>query len=132
MLYYTGLTVSVILSLLGFVSFCIGIYFGFNAHNPYNSKTSPQLIRLSIKYELGFGLSLGLALFVFLTTENGFSWDAVCGSSGLIIMLSTLIFLDTFIRSKTTSFLYKHKKSIPNSSLYFDDQLEIDEDKKSE
>ena len=132
MLYYTGLTVSAILFILGFVFFFVGMYFGFNAHNPYNPKTSPPLIRLSIKYELGFGLSLGLSFFVFLTTENGFSWDTVCFSSGLIIMSSILFLLDTFIRSKTTSFLYKRRKSIPHSSLYFDDQFEIDEDKKSE
>ena len=101
------------------------MYFGFNAHNPYNPQTSPPLIKLGIKYGLGFGISLGLSLFVFLTTENGFSWDTVCGSSGLIIMVSVLIFIDNFVRSKTTAYLYERRQNIPSSSLWFDDQTEV-------
>jgi H+/Cl- antiporter ClcA len=132
MLYYTGLTISAILFFLGFVFALLGIYFGFNAHNPYNPQTSPPLVKLNIKYGLGFGICLGLSLFIFLTTENGFSWDTVFFSSGLIIMSSILIFIDSFIRSKTTAYLYKRRHNIPFSSLWLDDQTKVDEDKKSE
>ncbi len=116
-LYYTGLTISAILLFLGLIFAFLGMYFGFKAQNPYDPQTSPPITRLSIKYSLGFGISLGLALFTFLTTENGFSWDATCISVGLIIMLAAFVFLDNFVRSKTTSYLYKRGHNISVSSL---------------
>ena len=116
-LYYTGLTISAILFFLGLIFALLGMYFGFKAQNPYNPNTSSPIIRLSIKYRLGFGISLGLALFTLLTTENGFSWDAVCGPVGLIVLLSALVFWDNFVQAKTNSYLYKRGYNTSVSSL---------------
>src|SRR5688500_10787886 len=131
-IYYTGLAISAILFLLGLIFALLGMYFGFKAQNPYDPQISPPITRLSIKYSLGFGISLGLALFTLLTTENGFSWDSVFGSVGLIVMLSAFVFLDNFVRSKTNTYLYKRGWNSSISSLLSDLQTKLGKDKKME
>ena len=71
-------------------------------------------MKISRRYSLLSASSMGLSLFVFLTVENGFSWDNVFDGLFVMLMVSSLIMLNHFITLKTTSYLKKKKFSFAN------------------
>ena len=102
---YFGYAISIILFVLTFVFFILSIYFSYKETS--NLLPTQRSQRINAKYLfLGF-LNLSLSLFVFLITENGFSWDALLASAGLLVMLSLFLGVNYFITSKTTEYLGK-------------------------
>ena len=106
---YLGYSVSLILFILTFVFFILNIY--------TNYKDIKSLFRRKLqvgnsKYLYWSFLTLSLSLLVFMTTENGFSWDILCISAGLLIMSYLLLGLDYVIRSKTIEYTSKYGSSI--------------------
>ncbi len=65
-------------------------------------------LRINAKYLFLSFLSLSLFLFVLLITENGFSWDSLCASVGLLAILSLFLGINFVVTSKTTEYLNKH------------------------
>lgn len=65
-----------------------------------------------MKYSFLSALSLGLSLFVFLTIQNGYSWDNVFGLLFIVILMSVLIVLNYFVLLKITSFLKRRNISL--------------------
>ena len=65
---------------------------------------------------VGYSISavLFIAVFVFSTVENGFSWDNVLGALFVVLMVSSLIMLNYFITLNTTSYLKKKNFSFAN------------------
>lgn len=102
---YFGYTISIILLVLMFVFFILSIYFSYKETN--NLLPTQKSQRINTKYLFLCFLNLSLSLFVFLITENGFSWDALLASVGLLTMLSLFLGVNYFITSKTTEFLSK-------------------------
>ncbi len=102
---YFGYAISIILFVLTFVFFILSIYFSYKETN--NLLPTQRSQRISAKYLFLSFLSLSLSLFVFLITENGFSWDTLLASVGLLIMLSLFLGVNYFTTSKTTEYLNK-------------------------
>lgn len=98
-----GYAISIILFVLTFVFFTISIYLSYKETN--NWLPSQRSLRINAKYMFLGVLSLCLCLFVLLITENGFSWDALCLSIGILVISSFLIGLGFTISSKTTEYL---------------------------
>jgi hypothetical protein len=103
---YFGYAISIVLFVLTFVFFILSIYFSYKETNKLLPTQRSQ--RINAKYLFLSFLYLSLSLFVFLITENGFSWDALLASVGLLVMLSLFLGVNYFITSKTTDYLGKN------------------------
>ncbi len=112
MMQYFGRSIAIGLLILAFVFFILSIYVSYKGINITKTLPSRRSQISKTKYLFLGGLSLSLSLFVVLTTENGFSWDAVCGSVGLLVMLSALLAANFVITSKTTDYLNKRGISL--------------------
>ena len=99
---FVGYLLSFFFVILTFVFFIKGIYLGYKYYYnpPYTKDTG-------YKYFYFGSLSLGFSLFFFLTVENGSFGDAIFVSLSLVITLVILIFINSFVRRKTASYLNK-------------------------
>lgn len=109
---------SLILFVLTFVLFLRGIYLEYKH---YDQILSSRKTGLSY-FILGI-LSLSLSIFIFLTIENGFSFDTLCFSFGLTVALTFFLYVNNFIRKRTMSFLNRRKVTSPFSA--FDKLIKI-------
>ena len=107
---YFGYAISIILFVLTFVLFTLSVYLGYRETN--NLLPSQRSQRTNAKYLFLSFLSLSLSLFVLLITENGFSWDALFASVGLLVMLSLFLGVNFVVTSKTTEYLNKRGGSL--------------------
>ena len=107
---YFGYAISIILFVLTFVLFALSVYLSYKETN--NLLPSQRSLRTNAKYLFLSFLSLSLFLFVLLITENGFSWDALCASVGLLVMLSLFLGVNFVVTSKTTEYLNKRGVSL--------------------
>jgi hypothetical protein len=92
------------------VLFALSVYLSYKETN--NLLPSQRSLRTNAKYLFLSFLSLSLFLFVLLITENGFSWDALCASVGLLVMLSLFLGVNFVVTSKTTEYLNKRGVSL--------------------
>jgi hypothetical protein len=111
---YLGNSISIILVLIAFVMFLVGIYVGYKYSE--NQLPTPKSLRLQGKYMFFSIASFSLAIFVFEVANNGFSWDIFWFSLGLMIMLSISGYLNYFISLKTATFL--KSRNVPLRSLW--------------
>lgn len=102
---YFGYAILIILFVLTFVFFILSIYLSHKETN--NLLPSQRSQRINAKYLFLSFLSLSLFLFVLLITENGFTWDALYASLGLLVMLSLFLGVNFVVTSKTTEYLNK-------------------------
>lgn len=112
MLQQIGYLISLVFALLTGVFILMGIYVGYKHYGklPSDKKTGIRYFILAI-------LSWSLALFIFLTIENGFTWEILGISVCLAIILILLLKIDNFIRTRTATYLDKRNVLSPLSSI---------------
>jgi hypothetical protein len=110
---FVGHLISIFLVAIGIVFLLIGIYNGFKTYDelPHSKNIAPKFFYLSV-------FSFSSSLFIFLTFENGFTWDTVCVSGGLAITLTILVSLDSFIRTTTATYLQKRNAFLQPSASW--------------
>jgi len=88
-LRYIGYLISIILVISSVALFVISVY----VSHKYSDNLVPtqKSLKARMKYSFLSMLSLISALFVFLTMENGFSWEIISILLGIIIALSILL-----------------------------------------
>src|SRR5688572_33195403 len=118
-LQYIGYLISIILVISSVVLFVISVYVSYKYSD--NLVPTQKSLTIRMKYSLLGMLSFFSSLFVFLTTENGFSWEIIIILLGIIIALSILLYIDFVINRKTTRFL--SKRNISLSSLWKDNPI---------
>ena len=112
MMQYLGYFLAIGLLILAFVFFIVSIYVSYKGINITKTLPDRKAQISQTTYLFLSGLSLSLSLFVFLTTGNGFSWDAVCLSAGVLVLSSALLAANFVITSKTTDYLNKRGISL--------------------
>lgn len=101
---YLGYSISIILVINTFVFFVLSVYVSYKGMKSLPSRRA-QID--NTKYLFLSSLSACLGLFVFLISENGFSWNALGISLGLLAMLCLFLGANFVITSKTTEYLNK-------------------------
>jgi len=98
-LEYIGYSISAILALTSLMLFISGIYAGYKYLTGFTTqkKSSEQSSRLMLLSALTFLASL----FVFLVTENGFSWNLVATFLFFSILILGIVLLSNFVNSFT-------------------------------
>lgn len=109
---YLGHSIAIGLLILAFVFFIVSIYVSYKGINIIETLPNRKAQISQTIYMFLSGLSLSLFLFVVLTTENGFSWDAVGMSVGLLVLVSAFLAANFVITSKTTDYLNKRGISL--------------------
>ena len=100
MLQQIGFAASAFFAILVMVFLMMGIYAGYkNYGQPLPGKGT------GVIYFLLAALSMGLSLFMFLTTESGFSWETVLLSVCSIIALSIFLTIADLIKMISSKFL---------------------------
>ena len=107
-----GHSIAIGLLILALAFFTVSIYVSYKGINITKTLPNREAQISQTKYRFLGGLSLSLFLFVILTTENGFSWNAVCGSEGVLVLSSALLAANFVITSKTTDYLNKRGISL--------------------
>lgn len=113
-LRYIGYLISIILVISSVVLFVISVYVSYK----YSDNLVPTQKSLTIRMKYSFlgMLSFFSSLFVFLTTENGFSWEIISILLGIIIVLSILLYIDFLINRR-------RKRNLSLSSLWKDNPI---------
>lgn len=107
-----GYTFSFLFAILIVVFFVWGIYVGYKNYDELGDSKSAGL-----RYLLLSALSMGLSLFVFLTVENGFTWETLCFSSGLVFTIGFFMYVDDLIRRKVVKELHKRGTATPGAAM---------------
>ena len=116
---YLGYLLSIILIICSIVLFVVSVYVSYK----YSDSLLPtqKSISARMKYSFLSMLSFFSSLFIFLTTENGFSWENVGVLLGIIIALSILLYIDFLINRRSLRYLRKRSISLP--SLWGDNPI---------
>lgn len=112
MLQQIGNLLSLVFVVLAGVFFLMGIYEEYRSYGQLS--TGNKTVG---RYFFFGALSLSLALFVFLTVENGFAWDNLGFAIILTIILTVVLRINVSIRRRTAIFLSKGKVSSLTSAI---------------
>jgi hypothetical protein len=111
---YIGYSISIILAISSVVLFVASIYVRIKDLYLTKLNLTENSLKTGNMYTIFSILFFLLSVFMFLTTENGFSWGDLLFF--LLIMIAFLVFMgiDYSIRRRSLNYINKHKISVPS------------------